>query len=50
MSVSVISSGMQDLDRGNYMDAYPPPKIETSLQSLKDLGADFVGKTVKVHA
>lgn len=50
MSAPVSSSGSADLTIGNYVDAYPPPKSDAPLQSLKDVGEDSVGKTVKVRA
>lgn len=50
MSAPVSSSGSADLTIRNYVDAYPPPKMDAPLQSLKDVGEDSVGKTVKVRA
>lgn len=50
MSAPATISSSEDLARGNYLDAYPLPKIEAPLQSLKDVGEDSVGKTVKVRA
>lgn len=50
MSAPASSPGSEDLARGNYVDAYPPPKIDAPLQSLKDVGEDSVGNTVKVRA
>lgn len=34
MSAPASSSGSEDLARGNYIDAYPPPKIDSSLAKL----------------
>lgn len=50
MSAPKTCSGSEDLARGNYLDAYPSPNIEAPLQSLKEVGEDSVGKTVKVRA